>query len=108
MDPGDPRFVDAPFPPESLVRRDPSFDFVPSSVSRSFARGDGRGLCRGSTRARYRYVVHDCRPDHRDRFRKPSAPIADLVAAGGKVVYYWPEQVPLEEAQLILLAVPLT
>jgi len=57
---------------------------------------------------RYRYVVHDCRPDHRDRFRKPSAPVENLVAAGGKAVYHWPVQVPLEEAQLILFAVPLT
>jgi 4-amino-4-deoxy-L-arabinose transferase-like glycosyltransferase len=56
---------------------------------------------------RYRYVVHDCRPDHRDRFRKPSAPVDNLVAAGGKAVYHWPEQVPMEEAQIILFAVPL-
>lgn len=57
---------------------------------------------------RYRYVVHDCRPDHRDRFRKPSAPVADLIAAGGKVVFHWPELMPLEEAKIILFAVPLT
>jgi len=56
----------------------------------------------------YRYVVHDCRPDHRDRFRKPSAPIANLVSAGGTVVYHWPEQVPVEEANILLFAVPLT
>jgi hypothetical protein len=56
---------------------------------------------------RNRYVVHDCRPDHRDRFRKPSAPVDNLVAAGGKAVYHWPEQVPMEEAQIILFAVPL-
>jgi len=56
---------------------------------------------------RYRYVVHDCRPDHRDRFRKASAPVDDLIAAGGKAVYHWPEGMPEEEASIILFAVPL-
>jgi hypothetical protein len=56
---------------------------------------------------RYRYIVHDCRPDHRDRFRKPSAPIADLIASGGKVVYHWPAKIPLEEAKIVLFAFPL-
>jgi len=56
----------------------------------------------------FRYVVHDCRPDHRDRFRKPSAPIGNLVAAGGQVVYHWPEEVHVEEANILLFAVPLT
>jgi hypothetical protein len=56
---------------------------------------------------RFRYVVHECRPDHRERFRKPTTPVADLVAAGGKVVYHWPEGMPLEEASIILFAVPL-
>jgi hypothetical protein len=57
---------------------------------------------------RYRYIVHDCRPDHRDRFRNHSTPVDDLIAAGGKAVYHWPEDVPLEEAELVLFAVPLS
>jgi len=56
---------------------------------------------------RFRYVVHECRPDHREHFRKPTAPLADLFAAGGKVVYYWPKRKPLEEADILLFRLPL-
>jgi hypothetical protein len=56
---------------------------------------------------RFRYVVHECRPDHREKFRKPTTPVSDLVAAGGKVVYHWPEQASLEKAEIVLFAVPL-
>jgi hypothetical protein len=33
--------------------------------------------------------------------------VAGLVAAGGKVVYHWPERQSLEDAQIFLFAVPL-
>jgi hypothetical protein len=56
---------------------------------------------------RYRYIVHDCRPDHRDRFRKPSAPIDNLAAVGGKAVFYWPQGTSLEDAKIVLFAVPI-
>jgi len=56
---------------------------------------------------RFRYVVHECRPDHREHFRKPSSPVAGLVAAGGKAVYSWPEQESLEDAKIVLFAVPI-
>jgi hypothetical protein len=55
---------------------------------------------------RFRYVVHECRPDHREHFRKPTSPVADLIASGGQAVYHWPEAIPLEEAQIILFVVP--
>jgi hypothetical protein len=56
---------------------------------------------------RYRYVVHECRPDHREHFRKPSFPVADLLAAGGKIVYHWPERQSLEDASILLFCLPL-
>ena len=56
---------------------------------------------------RFRYVVHECRPDHRDRFRKPTTLVDDLVATGGKVVYHWPERESLEDANILLFCLPL-
>src|SRR5439155_25718214 len=57
--------------------------------------------------ARFHYVVHECRPDHREHFRAPTTPPTDIFAAGGKVAYHWPEEKSLEEAKIILFAVPL-
>src|SRR5262249_58492671 len=54
---------------------------------------------------RFRYIVHECRPDHREKFRKPTTPVADLVAAGGLPVYHWPEQKSLQDANIVLFAV---
>jgi hypothetical protein len=56
---------------------------------------------------RFRYVVHECRPDHRERFRKPTVPVAELEAAGGTVVYHWPERKSLEDAAILLFRLPL-
>jgi 4-amino-4-deoxy-L-arabinose transferase-like glycosyltransferase len=56
---------------------------------------------------RYRYVVLDCRPDHHDQYRHASVPPDELISAGGKVVYHWPEKVPEKDASIVLYAVPL-
>ena len=56
---------------------------------------------------RFRYVVHECRPDHREQFRKPTTPVAEFAATGGKAVYSWPEQESLEDAKIVLFAVPI-
>ncbi|HEV2946438.1 MAG TPA: glycosyltransferase family 39 protein [Gemmataceae bacterium] len=84
---------------------DDAFSWATHYAGRTFC--DDPGASVPGCNPRYRYVVHDCRPDHRDQFRKHSTPIHNLVAAGGEVVYHWPEQVPLEEAQIVLFAVPL-
>jgi hypothetical protein len=83
-------------------------------AGRTFCRdADGRPLAQASdseesqVTTRFRYVVHECRPDHREGFRKPTTPVSDLIAAGGKAIYHWPERMPLEEANIVLFAVPL-
>jgi hypothetical protein len=56
---------------------------------------------------RHRYIVHECRPDHRERYRAPSIPEADIRAAGGKVVYHWPSDGPRNQAKILLYDIPL-
>jgi 4-amino-4-deoxy-L-arabinose transferase-like glycosyltransferase len=84
---------------------DDPFCWVAHYAGRTFLREPPVSI--STSDQRFRYVVHECRPDHRDRFRKPSARVNDLIAAGGKVVYHWPTDRSLEEAQIILFAVPL-
>jgi hypothetical protein len=82
-------------------------------AGRTFCRNTGGPVARApgsedsQAPTRYRYVVHECRPDHREKFRKPTTPVDNLVAAGAQVVYHWPEGIPRDEAQIILFAVPL-
>jgi hypothetical protein len=59
------------------------------------------GICR------HRFIVHECRPDHRDRYRPPSIPEAEILAAGGNTVYHWPTQGSLDDAKIVLYDIPL-
>jgi hypothetical protein len=56
---------------------------------------------------RHRYIVHECRPDHREKYRPPSIPEADIRAAGGRIAYHWPSESPLTEAKILLYDVSL-
>src|SRR5207253_484 len=50
---------------------------------------DSPGSEESKMTTRFRYVVHECRPDHREQFRKPTTPVAEFAATGGKAVYSW-------------------
>jgi hypothetical protein len=61
----------------------------------------------GPSLCRHRFIVHECRPDHREKYRPPSIPEADILAAGGVVVYHWPSNTSLGEAKILLYDIPM-